>query len=604
MKPKSNNIEKMILILVFVVALTIRVIGIQWGLPGQNHLHGWFLADEPKILRAALALFRGDYWVNLLHNYPFFYYLSSLLFALYYGVAHLLGIYPDFTSFETQYIVDISPFLVVGRLFVATFASLTVVGVFFLAKKMFDRTVAWIATIFMIFSFGHVVYSKVYRLDPFLPFLFVATFYAILRLGEKVDEKMLRPFVICGLLLTITFATKITGWALLVPFLLLPLVYNKKYIDWNSFLPRLDSRYVFAGFIAILFYIALILPILPSLGETFSNISRWVGETPNVNLSALSPYQHSIFWHFSNTLPRQMGWGIYLFAILGLFILLFSRKYSQHKILLLSLLVTYLLPIGYAARVTWRDMLPILPFLYILAALALYQVTVFLVERVHWLSSINLALVLGVLVLNLMPVYHLYRQKYLILQPDTRDISRDWIVEHIPVGSRLAIELYGPGVWDQTHYEEVSSFIRENEQVAWYDFSPPTHEVSLLSREMAEEQGELHPDQLLSFLKTEHIEYVVVSSAYYGRFYNDASSTHFPELVQAAHLYYDLIESNLHLVKQFIPDWRERPGPVIQIYAVPLDLNVDAPALDKVFEPFPGMESPASAVGYYQFSPR
>jgi hypothetical protein len=67
---------------------------------------------------------------------------------------------------------------------------------------------------------------------------------------------------------------------------------------------------------------------------------------------------------------------------------------------------------------------------------------------------------------------------------------------------------------------------------------------------------------------------------------------------------HDAIESNLEFLAQFIPNPRDTPGPVIKVYRVPAGLDSQNIPGESAFDPYPEMEQPASALGYYQFAPR
>jgi len=105
-------------------------------------------------------------------------------------------------------------------------------------------------------------------------------------------------------------------------------------------------------------------------------------------------------------------------------------------------------------------------------------------------------------------------------------------------------------------------------------------------------------------MKEEDVDYVIVNSAFYGRFYNGAIDRHLPETGLAGRRMHDVIESNMQLLVQFLPRWEDQPGPVIKIYQVPKTFALGDDVLEDVFDPYPSMDRQASAVGYYQFAPR
>lgn len=596
-----------IFILLFLLAFSIRVIGIRWGVPSQNNPYSAFWADEPGILYATLLLGRGGYLNEILQNYPLFYYISFVVFGLYYVFGRLFDVFSSLGDFQAQYLLNMSQFLMIGRYFTLTVASLTVPATYLVGRRLFGKRIGLLAAVFLLFSFGHVVYAKVFRLDTVLPLIFLISFYLLVRLPDAPPDK-LRPYVLAALGMTLVAGTKVTGWSFLAPLALIPFVTDPNVAQRPFRLPKLDRRYIFLLFVFFTTYIAVIAPFLPQLADSIQRTvtSQWV-ERSYQNAGAMSPYAHSFFWHVSYILPRQMGVTIYPLVWLGLLLLPFERKRRTNVLLLFALLIGYLLPIGYALRTNWRDVLPILPFLSIVAAYAFDWLLAAFFDWIN-LRQKRLQVIAGTLILAgllLIPIYNIYRQKYLILQTDTRQIAKAWIETNLPANSKLAIESYGPGVLDGRRETGTRAYI---DAQGWPNQplpDVPMYQVTWLDNALSDGKSNLQTDLLLSYLIENEFDYVVVSSGYYGRYYNGGFENHRPDLTERARTFHDLIESNLTLLQQFIPDPENRPGPIIKIYAVPADLSLsDEQLVAGSFIPFPHLVPPASAVGYYQFSPR
>jgi hypothetical protein len=600
--------EHFIIAGIFITAFVIRSIGIGWGLPNQNYPYSLFLADEPNVLYATLLFGKRIYQLTIVRNQPFFYLVSFLVFCVYYVIGRATGHFSNLIDFQAQYLQDNSQFLLVGRYFVVFAASLTVVLTYFVGRKMFGKREGLFAALFLLFSFGHVVYSKIFRLDSFLPLIFLLAFYLIINL-VNVKPKKLKPFVLCGLVMGFAAATKITGFALLVPFLLVPFVLNKETSPRQFWKPKLDRRYPFALFVYLAAVFALTAPsffLKPSIAE---GVARRLDHSGSSGyLPTLSPYEYSLPWHFFHILPQEVGIVIYLLALFGILIMLIDKRNRTSVILFLATMIAFLLPIGYLIRTTWRDMLPMLPFFAIAAGYALARLLDLLFLKVQSLKRGRLGDLTTVILLVLLlalPAANIYRQKRLILSQDTRDIAQIWIEINVPEGSQLAIEPYGPAVLDRTIKQLVQSNVTSlGREVKPNSITRPVYDVYLLDYDLSSGKDNLQPDLLLPYLIENEIDYVVVSSAYYGRFYNDAVDIVFPEPAANGREFHDILESNLELVTQFTPKWWDIPGPKIKVYKVPKSMPLESETIFGSFEPFTGMEHPASAVGYYQFSPR
>jgi hypothetical protein len=595
----------------FTVAVAIRSIGIDWGLPSQNYEYSRFEADEPGNLYAVMALGRGHYtaWLS---NYPLYYYLSFVLFKLHFAAAALLGNIGSWLEFEASQVHDISQSILVGRGFSVFVSGLVAVITYLLGRQMFGRTVGFFGATFMVFSFGHVVLSAHFRLDPFLSLAILTSFYLMLRTIDS-PEGELRPFVLMGLALVVALATKITAWSLIVPLALLP-VLTGPYSSVARFkVPRPDRRLVFAIFMTVCFYAALTAPAWPYLLTFAEGAAARIDLTDNDNLAnvnpaAISPYKYSAIWHVTRILPAEMGPAIYVLAIAGLVLMFFAKAQRSYVLLMWTFLIAYMVPIGLATRTAWRDVSPILPLLAVGAGYALETILEHAYARLTWFRERRWRTVTSVAALTLlviMPARNILHQQMLMTQEDTRDIAKKWIEANLQPGARLAIESYGPGVLTADYTDPIrAALLTEEHPPAEIDLDTPSYEVFVLNWDLRSRRDVLEPGWLLPYIVRSEIDFVIVSSAFYGRYFNEAVEARFPAVAESGRLFHDVIESNLELVVEFIPNWRDRPGPVIKIYRVPDDLPEEPVTVAGSFDPFPGMDRPASAVGYYQFVPR
>jgi hypothetical protein len=604
--------ETLILVFLFLGAFAIRSIGIDWGLPSQQFPHSQFNQDETAELFATLQLSEGIYQLGLLRYQPFFYYFSSIFFAVYFLSGLLIGSFSGLADFQAQYGSDLSQFFVAGRYFMVAVGSCTVVLTYIAGKYMFGKRAGFFAALFLALSFGHIVYSKIFRLDSLLPLVFLLAFYMIVRLKEAEPER-LRPFVLCGLAVAFAATTKTTGFALVIVFLSVPLVEGWIPKKWPPKFSEIDRRYPFSFTVLIAALVALAGPYFvfqsvykessqrAATGIIRSAARRFSASSAYGNSYALSPYRWSLPWHLTSTLPEMMGLTIFVVAIIGLFLMVFDKRHRRVVVYLIITLSAFLIPIGLMRRAPWRDMLPVLPLLAIAAGYGLTR----LIERLrgllanHKYRNLTNVVVGGLILLVILPpLARVINQKILILGKDTRDVAKEWIEDNLPQGSKLALEPFSPGLIDDTYLDEIKLRNRSDTPIS---VPVPTYNLSMIVEEVGDAR---EPSDLISFLIDDSIEYVVLSSAYYGRFYNGAIDRHAPELSQEGRSMHDAIENNLEFLAQFIPNPSDTPGPVIKVYRVPADLDSTIIPGESTFDPYPEMEQPASALGYYQFAPR
>jgi len=609
----------LIILSLFIAALIIRLIGIDWGLPGQNFPHSQFVSDETVELFGTLLLGKGVYQVSVIKYQPFFYFAAYPFFAFYFLVGFLTGRFSDWTDFINRLDGDISGFFVPGRIMIALVGALTVCLLYHVGSKLIDRRVGFLSAIFLMFSFGHIIFSKIFRLDSLLPFVLLVSTYSVIRLGWAKPEKI-RPFVFAGLATAAAATTKITGLSALIPLLVFPLIEGVRFPRFPFVQPKWDKRWPFALTVFAGTFFALILPyLLFSSGgnDTGSSVEETVSAAAGVTRGlanrfstasvlsdtyALSPFRWSLPWHLSSTLPRQLGWPIYILCLLGILLMLFDREHRRQIAYLLVAMVAFIVPIGLLKRSPWRDMVPILPLLCLAAGYGLIRIFDFARTHLGFMQDKRTsawALGLVTLAIIVLPLVNIYKHTRLLSYPDTRYLARDWIEANIPAGSRLGHEKFGPPILNEQYRNSSLGELEQNESDS--SNSRPTYAIFGMSKEVG---GVRPPEEVLPFIIENEIDYVVVNSVFYGRFYNGALDTHAPEFAESGRQMHDVIASHLIPVAQFVPNWRDSPGPVIQIFSVPDDLAAEPEFEPGAFVPYLGMDRPASSVGYYQYAPR
>jgi len=612
---RFNLKEFVLIITLLLIALGLRSFNLDWGLPGQNFPHSQYNQDETAELYSTLLMSDRIYQLNVIRNQPAFYYLGFAYFMLLFAGGILMGRFDTIVDFQAAFESDLTPFFIAGRIFILAISVLTVALVYLAGKVAFNREAGLVGAIFLAVSFGHVVFSKIFRLDSLTPFLFLLSYYLIIRLKYAGPGK-LRPYVICGLIIGFATATKVTGFALVIPYIISPLVEDWPWRGGHFHMPKIDRRYPFGLLIIGATYIAMAAPsfLYQSQVRPQSNLlggaivtgiaGRLSDTTVFADSYALSPYRWSLPWHITSTLPEQLSWPIFILTVLGLLIMIISPHNRRSGIYLVVTVFSLLLPVGYLRRAPWRDLVPILPLLSMSAGLALVTIVEVVFKRGSTKNrdrQRNLVLVLVTGLVIAIPLIQIGQYHYLLGQPDTREIAREWIETNIPAGAIVAYEPFSPDIIDKSFFggEIIDDYQDDLASPAWAEGRPS---YSLLSLPPSV-GGVLPANQILSFIADQGVEYVVTSSGYYGRFYNGALESHAPGLAEEGRQMHNALASHFELLQEFVPNWQDEPGPVIKIYAVPDDFDANSSQKTQVFDPYPEMARTSSAIGYYQFAP-
>jgi len=345
----------------------IVAIGIDWGVPAQQFPYSQFYQDETAELFGTLQLSEGIYQLGLLGYQPYFYYISFVFFGLYFLLGLLTGQFSSLADFQLQYGLDLPQFFVVGRYFMVAIGALTVVLIYIVGKYKYGKRVGVASALFLMLSFGHVIYSKIFRLDSFLPLILLLAFYLIIRLKDAKPER-LRPYILTGIVVAAAATTKKTEFAMVIPFLLVPIVEGWVPLKWPMRLSGVDRRFPFGSTVMLASLVVLIGPYFvylragrastreTAVGLVSGVATRFSDAVLPANTYALSPYRWSLPWHLTSTLPNELGVTTYALTIVGLALMVIDIVHRRVVIYLLIALAAFLIPIGVMARAPFRDL--------------------------------------------------------------------------------------------------------------------------------------------------------------------------------------------------------------------------------------------------------
>jgi len=423
--PGSNTFKITVLVAVFLglLALALRVWGIKFGFPnvlcGVDENYSTSLA-----MRYGLGNLKPDFfWWPTLHSY--------LLFALYggyYALGRLLGEFRSLFDFQKLYFTDPQSFFLIGRLFTAAAGSLSVVMLFFLAKKAYSLRVGFLAALFLAFNFLHVRDSHYSRPDILAGIFMMPAFMCLLSLKNKKD------YLFTGILVGLAASVKYQYILILFPALIAHFMpepaAGKKYLG-SRFLhpgPLLMLLAAFLAFFATSPYIVL------NLREMLVYVSH--GAAAQNDLLAHYGFRNSFDFHFRISFLQGIGLPLLIAAAMG-FVQSLARR-QKADIVLVSFTVVYYLSITLGASVYMRYALPLLfPLLIFSARFA--DTCLGAVESLRLPKPGKAALAaLLLFALLYLPAQKVFSYNSLMAEKDNRVVAAEWIEANIPGGSRIA----------------------------------------------------------------------------------------------------------------------------------------------------------------------
>jgi 4-amino-4-deoxy-L-arabinose transferase-like glycosyltransferase len=533
-------------------------------------------------------------------------YMLSFLYGLFYLFGKLFGLFPNIQSFTALLQNNPTAFYLIGRAFTVTLGALSVLLVYRISKKIFDRNTGLVAALFLTVSYLHSIHSQLIRTDVISTFFILSAFLLCISIYQ---QGQLKYYIGAGLLVGFSIASKYPSFFIIVALVLAHVfsqadIFKKEKIDVTksktililvvsigyffmtvlliksrslleyacrhlssdgiikpSALQTINTiqRICIGGYVFILILLLLMIcikPIRNFMINLLVNKHLLIGlaavvfgffiaspyffidyKTSIKNLLLESGSEHlgaenlgvfnNYLWYIQYALKQGLGIQVELLAGLGIPFLLWKHK--KIGLLLLSFPLIFFLFIG-TAKLRWeRYIIPLLPFMAIFAAYALVK-TVDQLSRIQYIriKSNDVLFVLSVaMTFNL--IVKIIRYDYYISQKDTRTFCKEWVEKNIPYGTKMAQDWYTGEISDKQY------------QI--------TKEMSI-------------SEKPLQYYQENGFQYMLVSSWLYNRYYR--SSAKYPDRVA----FYDTLFVRGELIKEFLQDQRNKPGPTIRIYKI------------------------------------
>jgi 4-amino-4-deoxy-L-arabinose transferase-like glycosyltransferase len=367
------------------------------------------------------------------------------------------------------------------------------------------------AAFFLTFSIFHVTSSHFITTDVPVGFFIMAALYFCARLAESGER---RHYWLTGLFIGLAIGTKYSAYVILVPAGLAHLLAWKQRRT-----PLLTLSLVGMG-LALAVSLFLTTPYALFDYPQFMADLRYEWEHHKV-LGHIGSEGNSGQWLLRQLLTRSDRW-LTISAVIG-FALAVWRKHGP-VLLVCSFLFVYFVTMSTNLVRFERFLVPMIP------ALALAAGYVF-AEIARWRPQISprflLSMLLGLLLLE--PVMAVGRLNHNLTQTDVRTIARGWVVENLPLNSRIAREAFTPNLDNEPYEVQTIGFLNQQTTV-WY--------------------------------QENEFDYLVFAQARYGVLWRD------PERYADLIARYERLWDDMDLVAEFVGPYVGRPDHVIRIYQV------------------------------------
>jgi 4-amino-4-deoxy-L-arabinose transferase-like glycosyltransferase/tetratricopeptide (TPR) repeat protein len=465
--PASSKSDKVVLFSVLGLAVALRALFINWGLPD--------LYEEATPLRIVTRFFNlggnGFLFNPQFFNYPALtFYLQFVIQLLHYAIGHVAGVYPTLQAFSSS----VTAMVTIARLTGVLFDTGTVLIVYIFAKEFIDNRTALLAALICALNPLHIQHAHFIEVDTPLTFFCMLSILFIFRILTNPTTK---NYLLTGIFIGLAAATKYTG-AFLLPVLIFSHAMRSTSLREaiESFRDSRIYKSLSASIVVFLLFNPYILLDFQQFKKDFSFEQFHV----SYGHLGIDPSQSSLMFYLGEMVNST--YGIILSVIVAGAIISYLINHKKIHALLLLFPVLYFIIISTWEMRADRYILPIIPILCIIGAEGIVGIH----DRIQSYSRNKFAagsarqgkIILALVICGCLIQPVLSTAKFLasFTVPDTRTVTKKWIQQNIPAGSVIATGPFGVEFSDSAYRTFSIPFLAvECERVApfydtrWYE---------------------------------------------------------------------------------------------------------------------------------------
>ncbi len=405
------------------LAFGLRIWGNSHGLP-----YAYNADENAHFVTRAIGLFGHDWDPNYYINPPAYTYLVHLVLGVWYGGR---------AGVSNSFAADPTTIWLIARTIAALLGTLAVWLLYLAGTRLVDRRVGLLSAGVFAVAFLPVFYAKLALNDvPTLAGVCLGLWGAagILRNGRR------RDYVLAGLGLGLACATKYTGGIVLLPIVAAAVA---------QFTATGGRTGALRG-IAIVAVVALVSFFVANPYSVLDFSSFWNGLTHQSTASGdaagkLGLTQDSGYLYYLWSFGWGLGWAVLFFAIGGAVRLFVDER--RLFWMLVPPIIVFVLFMGSQERYFGRWLMPVFPFVCVLAAYGAMELADRLGRMLPALRPTLFAA--AVVVLCGQGLVYSLHSGLVLSREDTRNIARDWMVANVPANTKIVVEPVVPDQWAQ-----------------------------------------------------------------------------------------------------------------------------------------------------------
>jgi hypothetical protein len=421
---RVRDLHRPALWLLLAVALGLRLWGVKQGLP-----YSYNSDEATHFVPRAIAFFSHDYNPQYFLNPPAYSYLLHFVFELWFGG-------PD--AVRRTYVSDPTQVFVLARVAAAVLGTVAVWLTYLAGERLFNRTTALLGAAvfglaFLPIFYSHLALNDVPALAPVALSLYGVA--GVLRNGAR------RDYVVAGVGIGLAAATKYTG-AITAVCLVAAAICDGVGGAPLTALRRLLLALACAvlAFIAANPYAVLDFSAFHA-GVTTQQALAGGSDPEKLGTTAASGTAFYV-WTFT----WGLGWAPSVAALAGSAMLVVRRRLAL-AFVLLPAPIAFIVFMGDQQRYFGRWLMPVFPIVALLGAYGAVEAARRLI-RTRGMPLVLAAGAVAVVMLgqSLATAVH---NDVVLSHADTRNVTRAWMVRHVPAGAKVVVEPLVSTDWGQ-----------------------------------------------------------------------------------------------------------------------------------------------------------
>ncbi len=558
---RRRDPHRLVLWLLLAATLGLRLWGIKQGLP-----YSYNSDEATHFVPRAIAFFSHDYNPQYFLNPPAYSYLLHFVFELWFGG-------PD--AVRRAYVANPTEVFVVARVVAAVLGTVAVWLTYLAGERFFNRTAALLGAAvfglgFLPIFYSHLALNDVPALAPVALSLYGVA--GVLRNGAR------RDYVIAGIGIGLAGATKYTGAITAVCLIAAAICDGAGGAPFKTL-----RRLVLALGCAVLAFIAANPYSILDFSAFHAGVTTQQALAGGSDPEKLGTTAASGTAFYVWTFTWGLGWAPSIAALAGSVMLVVRRRLAP-ALVLIPAPIAFIVFMGDQQRYFGRWLMPVFPIVALLAGYGAVEVARWLI-RTRGMPLVLAAAAVAVVMLgqSLTAAIH---NDVVLSHADTRNVTRAWMVRHVPAGAKVVVEPVISTDWGQ---DIGRSLPWTTSGARWQLWNPYVTDVDANGNHLPpgehryvaidEYERTLRPELLQEYANGGYC-WVVIGSLQAGRSFAQ------PKIAPAAIAYYAALSNQARLMFHISPfatgnravpfsfDWSidyypsqyARPGPELSVY--------------------------------------